>query len=165
MSWIKIRTNLHEDPRVMMIAKRVGVDVHHAVGMLVRLWGYADSHSTDGRLRFMESRNLDDLVSRSGFADALREVGWVEFGDACAMLPRYAEHNGSTAKERAQTAVRVSRSRARDRNGDSVTPCNGESVTGGPDGVTGEPLPEERRGEKKRREREGRARDGKKGWL
>ena len=76
---------------------------------------------------------LDRFVDRTGFADALRKVGWLEGRDGALTFPRFAEHNGQTAKKRAETQARV----AKHRNAKTVTP------------VTREVLPEKRREEKK----------------
>jgi hypothetical protein len=70
------------------------------------------------------------------------------------VLPRFGEHNGETAKQRAQGAVRVARHRVATVNADSVSPCNADSVTGcNVDSVTRE----EKRREDKRRKTSARA--------
>lgn len=117
MTWIKVRTNLHEDPRVLCLSSKLGVSVHHAVGMLVRLWSYADQHSTDGLLRMVSCDAVDNLVGQPHFHEVLALVGWLEATKEGVLLPRYEEHNGQTAKHRAQAALRAKRS----RNGESVT--------------------------------------------
>lgn len=141
MAWIKVRTNLSTDPRVWEIARRVGVSVPAAVGGLVAVWSFADEHSTDGVLRFVDTMRLDSIAGASGFADAMAGVDWLRVGDAGQIeLPRFGEHNGETAKQRAQGAARVARHRNGTCNGASVTACNGEIVT----------REEKRRGDKKR---------------
>jgi len=148
MSWIKVRVNLHEDPRVLGIAAELAVRVPEVVGLLVRLWSYADAHSTDGRIEPMSRAGIDAIVGRTGFCDALATVGWIsEDGDAVT-LPRYADHNGQTAKQRAQTARAVTRHRMR------------KSEQSAGDGVT---RGEERRGEKTKTR--GASQDGGDGWI
>lgn len=117
MSWIKVRTNLHEDPRVLCLSSKLGVSVHHAVGMLVRLWSYADQHSTDGLLRMVSCESINHLVGHEHFHEVLSLVGWLEITPNGVLLPRYEEHNGQTAKHRAQAALRAKRC----RNGATVT--------------------------------------------
>jgi hypothetical protein len=158
MSWIKIRTNLHEDPRVLHLAERLLVPVPTVIGHLVRLWGYADSHSTDGLLRLMTARGVDNLVAHTGFAAALRECGWLEDTAEGVLLPRFGDHNGQTAKDRAQNALRVARCRSR-------TIGNGKTVTRRQDAATDAPLPEESRGEEKRKKARARRGGGEGGWL
>ena len=143
MSWIKVRTNLHEDPRVIMVAAELGVDELHAVGMLWRAWAWADSQSLAGDELKVTDAFLDRLVRRDGFSAALRKVGWLEGRQGALSFPRFAEHNGQTAKSRALTQQRVANLRARTGVTECVTP------------VTHETLPEERRGEGEEKERKG----------
>lgn len=157
MSWIKIRTNLHEDPRVMHLADRLAAPVPLVIGGLVRLWGYADSHSTDGLLRRMTARQVDTMLQHTGFSAALSEVGWLEETADGVLLPRFGDHNGQTAKDRAQNALRVARCKARKAG-------NGQAVTDNRDEVTPPSCPEERR-EEKRRGARARREAGGGGWL
>lgn len=100
-SWIKVRTNLHEDPRVVALAGALGIDELHAMGMLVRTWAWADAHTIDGTNIPISEAFLDRLVRRDGFATALRKIGWLQGSDGSLTFPRFGEHNGTTAKGRA----------------------------------------------------------------
>ena len=131
VAWIKLRTNLWHDPRVAYVARVAGVAPATVVGALAIVWSWADEHSTDGVLRY---RTWDEINALAGFvadpmpngfarlqlADALRSVGWLELADdGSPRIPRFDEHNGATAKQRAETARRVANHRS--RNGASVT--------------------------------------------
>lgn len=115
--WIKMRTNLDSDPRVIEIAASLGVSELHVVGMLWKVWAWADEHTLDGNALRVTCVTLDRFTCVSGFADALRKVGWLEGRDGALSFPRFAEHNGQTAKKRAETNKRV----AKHRNAVSVT--------------------------------------------
>ena len=130
--WIKMRTNLDTDPRVIEIATRLGIGELQVVGMLWKVWSWADAHTLDGNAIRVTDVTLDRFTLVTGFADALRKVGWLEGRDGLLTFPRFAEHNGQTAKNRAETKERV----AKHRNAKPVTD------------VTPEPLPEKRREEK-----------------
>ncbi len=119
--WIKMRSNLHDDPRVVTIAETIGVPELHAVGMLYRLWAWADSQSVDANALSVSEAFVDRLVFAPGFAAALRKVGWLEGRNLALTLPRFVEHNGQTAKARALTARRVAHHEARKTNGGSVS--------------------------------------------
>jgi hypothetical protein len=121
MSWIKVRTNLRFDPKVLAISKALAIPPTHVVGLLVYLWSYADEYSVDGALAHTSKERIDDLVVFAGFAEALRSVGWLKVSRDGCVLPRYAEHNGATAKARAQGAARVAKHRASSGNGRTVT--------------------------------------------
>ena len=130
--WIKMRTNLDTDPRVIEIATRLGIGELQVVGMLWKVWSWADAHTLDGNAIRVTDVTLDRFTLVTGFADALRKVGWLEGRDGLLTFPRFAEHNGQTAKNRAETKERV----AKHRNAKPVTD------------VTPKPLPEKRREEK-----------------
>lgn len=144
MTWIKIRTNLATDPRVLHLSQQMGQRPQTIMGMLVMLWSYADQHSTDGLLRLVDERAIDQLCGASGFAKELQAIGWLQVVEDGVTLPRYGEHNGQTAKQRAQNAARVARHRA-GGNGAGVTGAQAHGVTRG----------EESRGEKKQRRARG----------
>ena len=131
--WIKMRTNLDTDWRVIEMAGHLGIAELHVVGCLWKLWTWADQHTLDGNAIRVTSVTLDRFTGVTGFADALRKVGWLEGRDNALSFPRFAEHNGQTAKNRAETNKRV----ARHRNANTVTD------------VTQKPLPEKRREEKR----------------
>lgn len=119
MSWIKIRTTLPDDPRVARIARLLNVEPNTVVGALVRIWAYADAHSTDGALPWTQAGDIDRIAG-IGIADAMRAVDWLlDHVDGGVSFPRFGEHNGETAKARAQGARRVAAHRA--RNADTVT--------------------------------------------
>lgn len=134
--WIKMRANLDSDPRVIALAAELAVPELLIVGALWKVWAWADSHSLDGNAIRVTTVTLDKFTGLSGFAVALRNVGWLEGRDNALTFPRFAEHNGQTAKKRAETKNRVAKHRAQKGNELSVTD------------VTPKVLPEKRREEK-----------------
>ena len=130
--WIKMRLSLDTSWRVIAIAQQLGIPELHVVGCLWKLWCWADQHTIDGNAIHVTDVTLDRFTSVTGFADALRKVGWLEGRDNALSFPRFAEHNGQTAKNRCETNKRV----AKHRNAKTVTD------------VTQKPLPEKRREEK-----------------
>ena len=130
-----MRSNLDSDPDVIAIGVRLNLDELAVVGRLWKVWSWADQHTTDGNAVRVTEVTLDRFANCSGFAAAMREVGWLEGRDGALTFPRFDRHNGQTAKNRALTAQRVAKRR------------NAESVTN----VTPPSLPEERRVEKNRR--------------
>ncbi len=130
--WIKMRSNLDTSPRVIELAGVLNLPELHVVGLLWKVWSWADTHTLDGNAIRVTDVTLDRLTGVTGFASALRQVGWLEGEEGSISFPRFTEHNGKTAKNRAETAVRV----AKHRNAKPVTH------------VTQKPLPEKRREEK-----------------
>jgi hypothetical protein len=127
-----MRNNLDTDPRVLAMADALGIPELHVIGCLWKLWSWADQHTLDGNAIRVTDVTLDRFTCVTGFAVALRKVGWLEGRDNALTFPRFVEHNGQTAKKRGETAVRVEKHR------------NAKRVTD----VTQNVLPEKRREEK-----------------
>lgn len=148
MDWIKIQVTLPRCPKVVKLAKLMGVSRHEALGMAVEWFAWLDGVTEDGRtgLTPAEIEGIFCCNARSvtdgnagvcTFCDALCEIGWAEVdenGEINAV--NYETHNGKSAKKRAQTAERVRKMRKKKSNAGSVT------------NVTQKALPEKRREEK-----------------
>ena len=122
--WIKMRANLDTHPKVVTLASTLSTSELHVIGMLWKVWTWADQHSLDGNAVSVTESFLDRMTSATGFAVALRKVGWLDGRDGSLSFPRFAEHNGQTAKTREETNARVARHRAAKKR-----ECNGASVT------------------------------------
>jgi hypothetical protein len=134
--WIKMRTDLPEDPSVLALAEALSIDVDSVIGKLLRFWSWTDKHTKDGRLPNVKTSWIDAHVRCDGFAKALNDVQWLrENGAAGVTLPNFKKHNGESAKARADAALRQRRKRHND-----VTKPRDKSVTR-----------EEKRREEKRR--------------
>jgi hypothetical protein len=124
--WIKMRKSLPTDPDVVNIAGAIGVGVYEAIGMLHTFWAWADEHSVDGNALSVTQVWIDEtLIRKQGFCASLESVGWMRSGDDGLVLPDFDRHNGKSAKKRAQTAIRVSKT----RSGSTAKTCNAASVT------------------------------------
>ncbi|VBB10651.1 hypothetical protein [Burkholderia stabilis] len=75
--WIKMCADLSEDPIVIAIAARLGVDEFSVVGRLHRIWSWADRHLEDGLALGITPEWIDQFVRLDGFSTALIEVGWL----------------------------------------------------------------------------------------
>lgn len=102
--WIKIRTDLYEDPDVMRLSDILDTDDLTTVGLLVRFWAWANKQTTDGTDIAISSARLDRLIGREGFAEGMRLIGWLSGRDGSLCLPRFERHNGNSAKARALEA-------------------------------------------------------------
>jgi len=139
--WIKMRTDLAEDPAVIGIAGALDLDEDTVVGKLHRFWSWADRQTVDGNAPSVTHAWLDRYSGVTGFAAALVSVGWLEGSAGGGVrIPNFDRHNGKTAKQRALTALRAAKHKVKS-NAPSVT----SSVT--------KSLPEKRREEKRREEK------------
>lgn len=134
--WIKVRMSLHDDPAVISLAARQGINEDEVVGILVRVWSWFDTHTTDGNAVGVTTSWLDRYAGRVSWSQDMIAIGWLVVENGGIRMPHFDRHNSQAAKLRALTSNRVSRS----RNAKSVT-----SVTHGA-------LPEKRREEKRIRD-------------
>ena len=115
--WIKIQHALPDKPEVVQIASILGIDQDAVTGKLIRLWVWADQQTVNGNGLNVTETFLDRVTFATGFAQALRCVGWLTGSDGSLCLPNFSRHNGKTAKTRAGGQQRTKESRARnDRN-------------------------------------------------
>lgn len=99
--WIKMRTNLADDPAVIGIAAAVRLDRHSVVGRLHTLWSWADAHTTTGHLPNITPAFIDEKAARKGFAAAMATVHWLVIDPTGVTFPHFDRHNGESAKKRA----------------------------------------------------------------
>lgn len=120
--WIKMRTDLAEDPAVIGMAASLDLDEDTVVGKLHKFWSWLDRQSRDGHARGVTRAWLDRYVGRVGFADALVAVGWLLVDPEGITIPHHERHNGKTAKERALGGKRQAKSRAASVTGVTQSP-------------------------------------------
>jgi len=119
--WIKMRTNLHRHPKVVTLALRLSVTPVTVVGALHALWSLADEYAVGNVLPLYTDAVVDNTVRIDGFCKALEVVEWIKILDEGGLqLPNYEEHNGPSAKSRAQANRRVTKHRYN---------CNADAVT------------------------------------
>ena len=104
--WIKMRTNLATSPKVVRIATALNADRLRVIGGLHAVWCLFDAHSDDGMLTGYSPAVLDDLIGWPGFSAAMIAVEWMAEEAGNLVIPRFEEHNGASAKRRAQEADR-----------------------------------------------------------
>jgi len=113
--WIKMRSNLWDDPRVARIVDATDSSEATVVGALYWLWATADQHTEDGVLIGMSLRALDRKTGVQGFGAALVSVGWLADGEEGVRVVRFEEHNGRSAKRRCSESVRKMSARDADK--------------------------------------------------
>ncbi|MCP1404443.1 hypothetical protein [Achromobacter insolitus] len=104
--WIKMRVDLPTHPKVVRIASACEADRLRVIGGLLSVWGLFDAHSVDGQLEGYTPKVMDETIGFLGFSDAMIAVGWLEFDGFSLWMPQFGEHNGQSAKKRAQDADR-----------------------------------------------------------
>lgn len=104
--WIKLRTNLWDDPRVTRLCDLTDQPEAMVIGGLYWLWAMADEHTEDGLLPGLTLRAIDRKTGVPGLADALVQIGWLRDGEQGVEVVNFSEHNGESAKRRCADAKR-----------------------------------------------------------
>lgn len=121
--WLKMRSNLWDDPRVSSIVDATDSSEGPVIGALYWLWATADQHTEDGFMPGLTLRQIDRKTGLAGFASALVSVGWIAETEGGVTISRFEEHNGTSAKRRCTEAQRKANGRnvsARDADNDQT---------------------------------------------
>ncbi len=113
--WIKMRVNLSSDPQVIKVARLLGCNEHMVVGLLHWLWGWADSHTEDGKAVGIDCEWINRQAQTEGFCEALAKVGWLVMLEDGIEIPNFDHHNGTSAKSRANSARRAASYKTRQK--------------------------------------------------
>jgi hypothetical protein len=114
--WIKMRKSLPADPRVVRISSALKADRLRTIGGLMSAWCLLDEQTEDGKLEGYTPEIFDEIIGFPGLARAMASVGWMEIGDGFIAAPRFDEHNGQSAKRRAQDSFRKMSARKADKS-------------------------------------------------
>lgn len=115
--WIKMRLELQSHPKVVRILSATSSDKFRVIGGLHAVWSIFDQHSEDGVLNGYTPELMDHIIGWPGFSDAMIGVGWLVKKDAQTLvMPEFSEHNGKSAKRRAEDQKRKRDSRKASEN-------------------------------------------------
>ena len=120
VDWIKMRVDLQSHPKVVRILSAMRPnDVHNktdkfrVIGGLHAVWSVFDAHCEDGILNGYTPETLDHVIGWDGFSGAMISVGWlIENSGVSLAMPEFSEHNGQSAKRRAEDQKRKRDSRS-----------------------------------------------------
>jgi hypothetical protein len=138
--WIKFEIATPDKAEVWVIANKLNMDPDAVIGKLLRVWIWFDQHSEKGNAPSVTKMLLNRLVGNAYFCDAMIFAGWMHEADDQISLKDFSRHNGKSAKNRANTALRVSAHKKR----------NDKSNAEGNEKLTLDALPRE---EKRREEK------------
>ncbi len=116
-----MRSDLAEDPAVISIAGKIGLDEFAVVGRLQYLWAWFDAQSRDGHAIGVTEAWVNRKVQCDGFAQAMVSAGWLIVHADGLEVPNFDRHNGDTAKTRALGTKRKQKERSKDESHASVS--------------------------------------------
>jgi hypothetical protein len=147
VSWIKLQTNIWDNPKIDYLAHEVGLPIEMAVGLCSRIWCWFDEHTESGSTdriggakvsRIVKTsvtqlrdngHDIDVLSVTNKFIKCLVDINWLMVFDDGMCLPKWEEHNGQTAKARANDQKRQEKSRSKRTTVTDVTQECDTSVT------------------------------------
>lgn len=148
--WIKMRSNLWDDPRVARLCDLTDCGEAQVIGALYWLWATADQHTEDGVMPGLTLRQIDRKTGVPGFGQALCDIGWLADHPEGVRLVRFTEHNGASAKRRCSEAQRKANVRAVSDSGRNVSASDADK----PQTAVGQTAPETGRDAELEKEKE-----------
>jgi hypothetical protein len=162
---MSVRLSLFDNhPRILRMCVTLEIDdCDLIIGKVQRVWAAAHRHTRRGFWANVSEEFVNRIVGMPGFAQAMVEVGWLEFKDGGAQLVNWTEHNATTVKERLAASARKRKSRMSRSGHNNVTECHTQMSRSECDtshhGVTTQ-SPQETRDKRQEEEEEKKGADG-----
>jgi chorismate mutase len=148
-NWLKIEKATPDKPEIYEMAALHEIDPHAMFTKAFLVWAWFDDHTVDGSAPVTVKALLERITGVTGVMESFEKVGWASLENNRITILGFDKHTSASAKKRAQTAARVSESRAKTgvhSNPEQPEACNGQSVT--------EALPEKKRKDISKKEKE-----------
>lgn len=99
--WFPVDVSLDTKPEVQELVDLTGQPVEVIVFRLLKLWGWVQLNTADGRFRSTPARLGRICGGDASFWEAVASVGWIAFDGETAQIPKWEERFGGAAKRRA----------------------------------------------------------------
>ena len=99
--WFPVDVSLDTKPEVQELVDLTGDPVEVIVFRLLKLWGWVQLNTADGRFRSTPARLGRICGGDASFWEAVADVGWLVFDGETAQIPKWEERFGGAAKRRA----------------------------------------------------------------
>jgi hypothetical protein len=99
--WFPVDVSLDTKPEVQELVDLTGEPVEVIVFRLLKLWGWVQLNTADGRFRSTPARLGRICGGEASFWEAVASVGWIVFDGETAQIPKWEERFGGAAKRRA----------------------------------------------------------------
>lgn len=113
--WIPWTIGLPEKPEIFGLARAMNVSRLEAAATCMKLWEWTDANTPDGCAEGMNLSDLDAIVNRPGFGNALAGVGWVKEESGGLRFPNFDRWNTSSTKARLKDRKRKQEERASEK--------------------------------------------------
>lgn len=110
--FIFISKDLPRRREVLAIASMTGLSHRHVVGVLIDFWTWADSETTDGKIRDCDIATIEAIFGESKtFWESMKKVGWLRENKTGIVIPRFDKWNSDSAKSRMRNTMRQRKTR------------------------------------------------------
>lgn len=99
--WFPVDVSLDTKPEVQELVDLTGEPIEVIVFRLLKLWGWVQLNTADGRFRSTPARLGRICGGEAPFWEAVAAVGWLVFDGETAQIPKWEERFGGAAKRRA----------------------------------------------------------------
>ena len=89
--WIKLAPKLEMRREFLLLCKALNMSDESCMFKLYRLAGWFHAHAKYGQMSLSSAALIDRFVETDGFAEALREVGWLRFHKTTITLFGFCE--------------------------------------------------------------------------
>lgn len=121
--WIKVSSDIFTKPAIKAIKRDCGCTLEAAIVGWLRLYIWFDEQTADGVV-CAEREEIDAVAQLKGIAHSLELSGWLTFNEEFCIISNWGEHNGQSAKYRAQNAKAMTALRESKRDkGIPLKPC------------------------------------------
>jgi hypothetical protein len=107
--WFPVDVSLDTKPEVQELVDLTGEPVEVIVFRLLKLWGWVQLNTADGRFRSTPARLGRICGGDAPFWESVATVGWIVFDGETAQIPKWEERFGGAAKRRALKNSRQSK--------------------------------------------------------
>ncbi len=101
-----MRLDLSDDPAVLSMCSKTGLDSYAVIGRLHKLWSWANRHLVEGEAPNIPGTWIDRYVECEGFAGAMSSAGWLTIVDGGISFPKFDSWNSGSAKRRLKETKR-----------------------------------------------------------
>ena len=107
--WFPVDVSLDTKPEVQELVDLTNEPVEVIVFRLLKLWGWVQLNTADGRFRSTPARLGRICGGDAPFWESVAAVGWIVFDGEVAQIPKWEERFGGAAKRRALKNSRQSK--------------------------------------------------------
>ena len=110
--WAKFCYDLFDRRQTIAMSAMLGEEVETIVGRCMRVWIWAQRHTTTGKIKGVTRDTIDTIARKPKFAESMEKVGWLLVSDGFVRFSKWNKHNSKGARARGLDQIRKLRTRS-----------------------------------------------------